>query len=253
MSLHESDITNILVDNYLKPRQNKKISPAIFNLVYKIMDPHIQYDFPAWKKAVYSLYGVHPEKSCISFLNIPKEKNYCYNIYGEDKLIKLLKHKKITTPVAIKFNSLAGMRIKNNAPGNGIQLVDASNNGEHFIASQDLQLPKGWYYFIFKTKPTRTPLYFYIIGEKTNLLLSWLNQVSTWSAFKNKNSLQPIFSQVKHSTKSDTLEVVIYSAINQTVHLRWQHGNGITSIYKGKKTNISNIDKAMFGQIIATG
>ncbi len=64
---HESDITDILVDNYLRINRNKGISPATVKLVFDIMDPRIKYQIDLWEGIAYSLYEVSPEESRVSF------------------------------------------------------------------------------------------------------------------------------------------------------------------------------------------
>jgi len=129
---------------------------------------------------------------------------------------------------------------------NHMQVADTSVDGEHFIAAENIQLTKGLHYFVFKTIPAKTELYIYMIGEKSSILFPWLNAPNgsvRWSIFGD-NHLKPIFSQMQSSSEVENLSIVIYSALDQLIQLRWQHGNAGHTIYRGKAENVSSIYKA---------
>ncbi len=247
---HQHNITNILVNNYLKAKQSGVIPAGTLDPIY---DPTVTDSIAVkqtpWKDLMYALFRVFPEEPCLSFLGEPKPNFFCSNTLNETTEASLLTRKKMTALTPIQFDTTHGMKVKNRTVG-CLQLTDIPIQGEHFITSNDISLSKGLYYFVFEAKPTDTELFLYIFGEKRNLFLNWLNSPpSQWGKIGNNDSLVPIFSQVGSSSGLKTLRIVIYSAVDQRVHLRWQHGYASSMIYRGRVGNNSDLCTAKFGKL----
>jgi len=253
LSNHNSSINNIIADNYLRNTGDKRKLPAILDSIYDPKVPNsIAVRQKQWMDDIYSLYKVFPPEPCISVGSTKNTNGYCYHTYDVTNISKLLAHKKISNPTRIDFNETQNMEIKT-PTDNCMVVVDKPTKGEHFIVSNTLSLNKGLNYLIFETKPTTSQLYLYIMGEKRNLFLPWLNSFSTsgtWGLFDNNNTLQPLFSQIENSPNMDKLKVIIYSDMPQKIHLRWQHGFMDKTFFKGFKRDTSSICKAEYGQIM---
>ena len=261
---HGFSITGIRVSNYLKAHRGKAISDRAYNLVLDPMRRYVAETRDPWIGVTYARYGVFPNKPCVLFLNERKMKgSHCSSAYINKKVspnvvrgsrftggihASLSMQKKL---MAIDFARTVGMKMKKHA--NCMQLSEIPTKNEHFIASNDLHLSKGFYYFIFEAKPTQISLFLYLIRKNGNFLLPWLNQryglVGVWSNMSKSNFIEPIFSQVEASAKLVKLRVVLYSAMDQTMHFRWQHGYLGPSNYKGNKENVSSICGAWYKKI----
>lgn len=187
---------------------------------------------------------------CVPFA-APSQNTVCQNTFGEKKLFDILKTNQILNPVAITFDGTQGVATKQNT--DCIQLSDYPAAGEHFAVNENIQLSKGYNYFVFETKPTSTELYIYLIGYNSSILYSWLNAPipeGGLSQFGDKNSIQPIFNQMEtdNTSHKERFKLVIFSPNNQVIKLRWQHGQDHTTIYKST-THASDICLAELGYI----
>jgi len=251
---HESDVTDILVNNYLAANRNGVVSPRIVGLVFKVMCPGIIYDNHLWEKVAYMLYRVAPKMPCVPISKKLNGLSACYHVFGSARVVKLLADKSLQRLIPIHFVKEHGVVMAKHA-GSCAELRGIQTRGEHFIASKPFQLAKGFYYFTLESRPTMLDLYFYLFGKKENLLLPWLNYFNAtsdnmWQQFGKSKSLTPVFNQVVVSPQSVQLEVIVYSAIRQKVYLRWQHGRHDNMNYQGNPGNVSSICKVQFGRIM---
>lgn len=160
----------------------------------------------------------------------------------------LTKLKKVNL-AAIQFNNIHGVEVKEES-ASCKQLIDLPVDGEHFINVTDMTLSKGSHYFVFETKKLDIPLYIYMIGKNESLLFPWTKDdklSNNWSASGESNGLKPLLSKIVTSPSSEKLIIVVQSMSDQTIELRWQHGNSSGTIYKGSAENTSQICNAQFG------
>lgn len=252
---HESAMVNIMADNYFLANRGKLVSADSMELVYSLAIPdyRVTKEFP-WIAQIYSAYEVIVKEECVQFLDEPESELTCYNVSGQNKLTALLKEKKVTPPGAIHFTFIQETKAKNEN-SNCLSWVDKPGEGEHFVAANDLSLSKGFHYFVLETLPTKTELYIYITGDKIGVIFPWLNQPNGSGGWRNHStsaSLEPVFSQAETSSQSEKLKIVVYSAVDQKIQLRWQHGYAGSTSYKGRSENISSICSAQFGHIVDT-
>ncbi|PHQ79077.1 MAG: hypothetical protein COB66_07595 [Coxiella sp. (in: Bacteria)] len=240
---HAPDIASVAIDHYLNAHRGGAVNPT--NTAFPYGSP--------WRTSVLNLYHVSSEMGRASLAKDQKESNAVSstsNSLGNKEFASPLKHNKMEPPVPLPLTNLTGLKILSNTTGSCMQVSDTPTKGEHFVSNNNIKLSKGLYYFTLEGKPTKTMLYLYLIGKTKSRLLAWLNGNSNnhWSQLGKGNSLKPIFSQVKILPTAEKLMVVIYSAVNQTIRSRWQHGLNNTTTYEGNKLHSSNC-KAQYGRI----
>lgn len=252
---HELSIINLRASNYLHANAGKIVPGDILSPVYAPMIDGYKILRDDWIKPIYTLYKIPASSqthSCTSFSDKIKSEITCHKAFGEKNLSDILRDRKILPLSTINLNLQANVEQKNSLESCP-QWSDTLIMGEHFLATEML-LKKGLHYFIFKTKPSNTQLYVYLIGEKTSVLIPWLNLPDNgtgWSyTSADQESLVPIFSQKKTTPTSETIKIVIYSSINQKINLRWQHAYAGNTAYDGKKENISSVCRIQHGRII---
>lgn len=253
--LHESNIVGIAINNYLKEHRGFGINPATFQLVYKFINPKSDgINTASWTNQIYAMYQVYPIEKCIwPVAGLNNNASSCHNIFEDKAFTQILSRSTLTKPKLISFDVINGITTEIEGTSH-IRLIDASTKkkSEHFIANNNVQLLKGFNYFIFEAKPTNTPLYIFFNSENTSLFYKWLdksNMAGTWSDLLNKE-IKPIFSQLESTKEFEKLTMVVYSDRDQKVQIRWQHGDRQGTIYKGHTQNTSMIYKAEIGQII---
>jgi len=252
---HESSIINLRTSNYLHSNYGKAVSLDVLSPVYASMNDIYKKIDDNWKKYIYALYKVSvlQENQCISFSDKKKPKFTCHQTVGENPLKKALRDKKILPPLMIKLNQPINVEQTNKLEACA-QWSDTLAVGEHFLTTE-IFLKKGLHYFIFKSKPSKTQLYVYLIGQKASILHPWLNfdEGTGWSHFgEHKEELVPIFSQRETTPISEKIKIVIYTPIKQKITLRWQHADAGNTIYKGKNENTSTFCSIQHGEIVDT-
>lgn len=255
MGQHESAVAAILIDRYLNTHRGEAISIDIFDLIYDQLSEAYRVSITEpWIGQTLNMYGVFlsPSSPCVRWLpELKKKPSSCYEALGQQELLTLLKHKLIGTSQVLPLIQPQGMKLEE-FKNHCTQLVETSEFGEHFVATEPINLGKGWYYFIFETLPTDTELHIYLVSNEVSILFPWRTSARgqrNWSIMGKPDLSQPIFIQSGISPNLESVSILIYSASPHKLQVRWQHGKNGNTIYKGNKTTRSNICLSQFGQL----
>jgi hypothetical protein len=280
---HESTVANILVDKYLISRRGKSVSTAIASLPPLLAIDTLDVETgkpqssPNWRLVYYPLYRVYSDP-CISFFGAPIKNTFCYNTFNKQD-------KKIAAPREIYFSRAIGLKTKAYIKAsNCTRYSEAANRGNHYAASEDIDLLPGLYYFIFELQ-TPPQLRLYIIGKHKNILIPDEEPLKIYESkiIGKEDDLILLFRQSEQRPGTKKLRLIVRSKIKQKIQFRWQpkfagrdkmlrsrvsrtakigigtnsgnnskplYVNNISNpVYKGRKNHYFGVCKASYGRV----
>ncbi len=242
------------LDQYFLAHRNKVIESGVQDdLKRLITEPYKVYFNTPWPEIIEKQYGIKPPvEDCAEFAILPADGAVCQYTKGNESAFSDLK---TTSPQPITLSMAHGAELKSKESGCAV-LEETAGVGEHYAAAS-VVLAKGLNYFVAETLPGDADIFLYFIGDKASTQFFWrmhqeVNPHKTgWLHNATEANFTPLFSQIENAPTRQRIKIVIDSAKDQTIQLRWQHARqDIGSVYEGDRNKKSAICGVYMGRML---
>lgn len=243
-----SSAITIATDHYM--RRHRFVPEDVLEPIYESMnDGYDVRKAPGWIYQIYDMYGVLPKQPCASFIHAADPKSNCYQTVGKVEGNDLLKRKQPKALESIIFSDTQNA-ILHKKEGGCAELRDETNNGEHFAIVNDVYLAKGLHYFVIDVKPSKASVYLFLLGKDTLMLPLQNLPVDNTMTTTPDDSMSLVFRQSEETLTSQKILLVVNNKEAQSVKIRWQHAKGGSTIYRGRKWQMSILCPIEHGMLV---